>query len=121
MAHYYLWVSVFVGLAQVLDSVLLVWARGRLSRLVLAFSVFEWIWGGFSVYVLLQGSTGGPRLLAVLYVSYLLIWILYGSFEATRKIRKPEHGLTPNEAIAGGIFGLVFLMVALFLAWSQPS
>lgn len=115
MVDHYLLVSVAVGSAQVFDCLLLLVRKGRISKTGWMFSVVEWIWGGVSVYVLMQENTDVPGLLPAVYIAYLVLWTIYGVFTAARHQKLADVTLTPREAIAGGLFGLAFALAALSL------
>jgi hypothetical protein len=116
MVDHYLWVSVAVGSAQVFDCLLFLARKGRISKTGWMFSVVEWIWGGVSIYVLMQENTDIPSWLPAVYIAYLILWLIYGVVTAARHQNLGEVTLTPREAIAGGVFGLSFALAALSLA-----
>lgn len=119
MVDNYIWVSVAVGLAQVLDCVIYLSGKGRISKTSWVFSVTEWVWGGVSLYVLMQEYTGIPTWLPSVYVAHLILWTVYGVVVAVAMVRRNEDSaeltVARGEAIAGGLFGLVFAAAAFSL------
>ena len=116
MVEHYLWVCVAVGFAQVFDCFLFLTRKGRISKTGWVFSAVEWIWGGASVYVLVQEITSIPSWLPATYIAYLALWLIYGVITAARHKNLGKLTLTHHEAIAGGVFGLAFALAALALA-----
>jgi hypothetical protein len=116
MLDYYLWVSVAVGIAQIFDCLIFISLKGRSSATGLFFSLTEWIWGGVSIYVLLQENVGLPKWLPGMYVAYLFIWSVYGIVIANQRRNMTNLTLTPKEALAGGLFGLLFALLSISLA-----
>ena len=119
MLDFYFWVSVAIGFAQVVDCLFFLMHKGRVSLIVLLFSLIEWFWGGISIYMLTQANADVPVWLPAMYLAYLCASAVYGVMTTKRHRNKPltEIILTPAEVITGGIFGLLFALSALSLAW----
>lgn len=112
----YLWVSVAVGIAQIADCALYVRSGGRTSLTAWAFSAIEFVWGAASIYILLTAESGIPKWLPTVFISYLVLWTIYGAISAKRHTDLSNITLTPKEVLVGGGFGVFFSVASLMLA-----
>jgi hypothetical protein len=117
MLEFYLWISAAIGFAQVLDCLFFLKQKGRVSTMLLIFSLVEWFWGGISIYILTQANTDVPVWLPAMYIVYLCASAIYGVMTAARHRNRQltEITLRPAEVVTGGIFGLLFAISALSL------
>jgi hypothetical protein len=102
-----------IGSAQVADCLYYLARRGKVGFGGFTFSVVEWVFGALCVWVIWRSGASLEIALAWLYVAYLIAWTAYG-FKLVARVRATgDTALTPAEAIAGGVFGLVFTCAAL--------
>ena len=111
--------SAAVGLLQLVDGLHLWRQRGRVTKLALYVSFFEYAWAVLSVWVL-YSNWGAPNFdswLPALFVAYVAAmttwgWVEFKDLQQTG--RMPI--LTPNMVFVGIAFGVAFLSCSLYVA-----
>lgn len=116
----YLWVSVAVGCAQIVDCALVLSQKGRPSITAVAFAAIEYTWCAVSVYLLVTGISLVPSWLPATFVGYVILWTAYGAIVVNRQKDVGTLVLTPREVLVGGIFGSYFAVAALLSAMIIP-
>lgn len=112
----YLWVSVAIGCAQIVDCALVLTQKGRPSITAFAFAAIEYTWCAVSVYLLVNGASPVPNWLPASFVGYVTLCTAYGAIVVKRQKDGGDLVLTPKEVLVGGVFGIYFAVAALFCA-----
>jgi hypothetical protein len=111
----YLYLSVFVGLAQVADAVALHRSKGKCGVAQKFFSVFEYIWAFVSFGMLEQSVSPNQWRLAFSFVAYVSSFFAIGMLLAAQK-KTSDFPLPKSIFISGGVFGLFFGGASAYLA-----
>lgn len=111
----YLYASVVVGLAQVLDALVLAKFKGRIGAIATSFSLAEYLWAGVSFFVWRDAQPPFPLWLPVSFVAYVAAFAAAGLVLAA--MHRGELKPIPNHLVAaGGVFGAYFCATSLFYA-----
>lgn len=114
----YLLASTIVGLAQIVDAFVLLKykeRKGVVRQVVIAFSIFEYVWAGFSFSVLSHPKEPIPHWLPLSFVAYVVIFSVIGVVTSVIQAASGHRGVKgiPDYSIvAGGIFGVYFAIAS---------
>lgn len=113
----YLYVSVIVGIAQVVDAFALTKHKGRTGFASTAFSFGEYVWAAVSFYTWKKAAEPFPEWLPISFIAYVASFFAAGLFLAAQHRDKATHLAIPNHlVVAGGVFGMYFALASLFHA-----
>ena len=110
--------SFFIGIAQLVDGILLARADGSLSRRRhLYFAFLEYVWAGICAYLLSVFSAGWLFLLALSFVIYVAVSFIYGLAWASRmaQVSGPPTYVPMVSVYLAILFGIVYAVAALLL------
>lgn len=118
--RYYLIGSCAIGLAQIVDAVVLIKYQDRALHRALAavFSFIEYVWAGVSFEVWQRATEYFPRWLPASFIAYVAVCFAVGIFlllkqrtgkmkQQSRKIRLPAR-----LVVLGGCFGACFALAS---------
>ena len=110
----YLLASTAVGLAQVVDAVLLVKYQdtGRLRGFTTIFSFGEYIWAGVSLLVWRSALEPFPHWLPASFIAYVAAFFAAGLVIAVQQ-RGKDMKIPLHLAVAGGCFGAYFALASM--------
>jgi hypothetical protein len=106
--------SVIVGIAQVIDAVVLRRRQGIAGGFAICFSVFEHCWFLLCVYTLLNARDAGAQVLAMLFiVNMMLAWVITLTLNP-RFLNQPPDSfkIPPLLVFFGGFYGVVYSIIA---------
>lgn len=120
MQQTYTYLSIVVGLLQVYDGYTIYIDRGRISTFAMTFSLFEYIWGGVSIYLIykcwdLSISALWYPMLFVFYLAAALVWGIM-SFNDYDLTDTEFPVMSPSMVIAGTAFGGLFTICGIYQA-----
>ena len=117
LAISYVQCSVAVGLAQIVDGIYLFRNGGNINKGVALFAALEYFWAAVS-YVELHGHRlETPPWLPLSFIGWIVVGTLLGMTYNARRRKDGRPPIVPRfGVIVGGLFGLYFSSVSLWLS-----
>lgn len=111
--HLYLVLSCALGLAQVADACVLLKFRGKCaSTVTTVFSLIEFVWAGVSYFVWRAAPEAFPHWLPAAFMAYMAAFAAAGFLLAVLHRGEGELPVPTHIAVAGGLFGAWFSVMA---------
>lgn len=109
--------SLAVGIAQIVDAVVLIRRGGKPSRPSFYFAFFEYSWAALCIFLLVSHDLGQARWLAAIFIVYIPLAVAVSIITAPKLLSEPVDSvrLPKISVYLGGIFGFAYAIMAAFV------
>jgi len=106
--------SALVGAAQIVDAVLLFRRKGRFTRGVFYFSLFEYCWAAVSLWEMTDPESVTPEWLPLSFILWVVVGLVWGLVQRARHAKL--EAIPMPAVVIGGAFGCFFLVASVWVS-----